>query len=178
MAHLARREGARRGRDRGAGINSATLFEALSLEVPADAVIAGRRRQQHLFVRALLRMPTAHIDVRLPGIDRICFPAAMGAWAATCQQVDLPWSKGGLGQRRRWFWPYMAEFTTAVQFGMSITHVLLNNGELGKISKEQRAGHWPVWQTALRNPDFAAFAKSCGGLWGIRSTTWMSCMAH
>jgi thiamine pyrophosphate-dependent acetolactate synthase large subunit-like protein len=40
---------------------------------------------------------------------------------------------------------------------------------LGKISKEQRAGHWPVWQTALRNPDFSAYAKSCGGL-GIRVT--------
>ena len=44
------------------------------------------------------------------------------------------------------------------------TNVLLNNDELGKISKEQRAGHWPVWQTSLRNPDFAAFATSCGGL--------------
>jgi thiamine pyrophosphate-dependent acetolactate synthase large subunit-like protein len=64
----------------------------------------------------------------------------------------------------------MAEFTTAVHYGMNITHVLLNNGELGKISKEQRAGHWPVWQTGLRNPDFAAYAESCGGL-GIRAAT-------
>ncbi len=67
---------------------------------------------------------------------------------------------GGFGQ-------YMAEFTTAVHYGMNITHLLLNNGELGKISKEQRAGHWPVWQTLLRNPDFSAYAKNCGGL-GIR----------
>jgi hypothetical protein len=40
------------------------------------------------------------------------------------------------------------EFTTAVKYGMNITHILLNNGELGKISKEQRgrmAGEWPVW---------------------------------
>ena len=64
----------------------------------------------------------------------------------------------------------MAEFTTAVHHDMNITHVLLNNTELGKISKEQRAGHWPVWQTALRNPDFAAYATSCGGL-GIRVET-------
>jgi len=53
---------------------------------------------------------------------------------------------------------------------MNITHVLLNNDELGKISKEQRAGHWPVWQTGLRNPDFAGYAESCGGL-GIRVAT-------
>ena len=35
---------------------------------------------------------------------------------------------------------YMAELTTAVKYDMNITHVLLNNNELGKISKEQRAG--------------------------------------
>ena len=46
---------------------------------------------------------------------------------------------------------------------MNITHVLLNNGQLGKISKEQRAGEWPVWQTSLVNPSFAAFAEDCGG---------------
>jgi len=39
----------------------------------------------------------------------------------------------------------------------------LNNSELGKISKEQRAGKWPVWQTELHNPSFAAFARLCGG---------------
>jgi pyruvate oxidase len=41
----------------------------------------------------------------------------------------------------------MAELTTAVKHGMNITHVLLNNGQLGKIAKEQRAGAWDVWQT-------------------------------
>jgi pyruvate oxidase len=62
---------------------------------------------------------------------------------------------GGFGQ-------YAMELTTLVKYGMDITHVLLNNGELGKISKEQRAGEWQVWQTALHNPDFAAFATLCG----------------
>jgi pyruvate oxidase len=42
--------------------------------------------------------------------------------------------------------------------------VLLTNGELGKISKEQRAAEYDVWQTSLHNPDFAAFATSCGAL--------------
>jgi len=87
----------------------------------------------------------------------------MGAWAAT---RDFPGYKGrkvisisgdgGFGQ-------YAMEFTTAVKYGMNITHILLNNCELGKISKEQRAGHWPVWQTDLHNPSFAAFARLCGG---------------
>jgi len=50
---------------------------------------------------------------------------------------------------------------------MSITHVLLNNGQLGKISKEQRAGDWDVWQTALHNPDFSRYAEICGAF-GVR----------
>ena len=63
----------------------------------------------------------------------------------------------------------MGEFTTAVKYGMNITHVLLNNNELGKISMEQQAGQWPVWQTSLKNPGFAEYAKLCGG-YGERVT--------
>ncbi len=50
---------------------------------------------------------------------------------------------------------------------MPITHVLLNNGQLGKLSTEQRAGQWDVWATDLHNPGFAAYAELCGAL-GIR----------
>jgi pyruvate oxidase len=48
--------------------------------------------------------------------------------------------------------------------------VLLNNSSLGKISKEQRSGHFEVWQTDLHNPDFAAYARLCGAF-GVRVTT-------
>ena len=90
-------------------------------------------------------------------------PAAMGAWAATQDKADLQGCKvvsisgdGGFGQ-------YPMEFTTAVKYGMDITHILLHKGELGKISKEQKSGEWPVWETNLQNPGFAAFARLCGG---------------
>ena len=45
----------------------------------------------------------------------------------------------------------------------------MNNGQLGKISKEQRAGEWDVWQTQLHNPDFSEYARISGAL-GIRVT--------
>ena len=61
----------------------------------------------------------------------------------------------------------MGELTTLVKHGMNVTHVLLNNSELGKISKEQRAGEWDVWQTSLCNPDFSRYAENCGAL-GVR----------
>ncbi len=156
--------------DQGRGLNSASVFAALTEAVPADAVIAvdvgnntysfGRYfecREQRILMSGYL------------GSIGFSFPAAMGAWAAT-QEVDEYRGRkvvsvsgdGGFGQ-------YMGDFNTAVKYNMNITHVLLNNSELGKISKEQRAGEWPVWQTALHNPRFAAYANLCGGH-GIRVT--------
>jgi thiamine pyrophosphate-dependent acetolactate synthase large subunit-like protein len=56
----------------------------------------------------------------------------------------------------------MGELTTAVKYGMDITHVLLRNDPLGKIPKEQRAETWQVWQTSLHNPSFSDYARICG----------------
>ena len=89
------------------------------------------------------------------------YPAAMGAWAAEPdRKIIAVAGDGGFGQ-------YMAEFTTAVKYGMNITLVLLNHFELAKISREQRGANFHVWQTGLHNPNFARFAENCGGL-GIR----------
>ena len=91
------------------------------------------------------------------------YPAAIGAWAAAPERpIVAVTGDGGFAQ-------YMAELLTAVKHNMNITHVLLNNGQLGKISKEQRAGDWDVWQTSLHNPDFSKYAEICGAL-GIRVT--------
>ena len=89
-------------------------------------------------------------------------PAALGAWAAVRAQrpIVAVAGDGGFGQ-------YMADLTTSVKYGMNIKLILINNGELGKISKEQRAGEFEVWQTSLHNPNFSHYAQSCGAL-GIR----------
>jgi thiamine pyrophosphate-dependent acetolactate synthase large subunit-like protein/nitrite reductase/ring-hydroxylating ferredoxin subunit len=161
----------RAARDNGKGLASAWIFEELSRLCPEDAVIAvdvgnntysfGRYfecRRQRILMSGYL------------GSIGFALPAALGAWCATEDFEDYHGRKviaisgdGGLAQ-------YMAEFTTAVHYGMDITHILLNNSELGKISKEQRGENREVWQTALRNPDFAAYADSCGGL-GLRVTS-------
>ena len=158
----------RRARERGRGMNSAVLFHALSELVPADAVIAvDVGNNTYSFGRYFECRGQRVLMSGYLGSIGFGFPAAMGAWAATRVQAEYRGRRvisisgdGGFGQ-------YMAEFTTAVRYGMNLIHVLLNNNELGKISKEQRAGHWPVWQTALSNPNFAAYAADCGGL-GIR----------
>ncbi len=155
----------RMGENRGGGVSSAAVFDALTRLAPDNAVIAvdvgnntysfGRYFEPKAGQRVLMSGYLGSIG--------FAFPAAMGAWAATQDFEDLKGRKvisisgdGGFGQ-------YAMEFSTAVKYGMDITHVLLNNAELGKISKEQRAGEWPVWQTSLHNPNFAGFARSCGG---------------
>jgi thiamine pyrophosphate-dependent acetolactate synthase large subunit-like protein len=156
----------RLGDDRGKGVNSASIFAALTRLVPADAVIAvDVGNNTYSFGRYFECERQAVLMSGYLGSIGFGFPAAMGAWAAT--QEDDPRFKGrkvisvsgdgGFGQ-------YLGELTTAVKYNMDITHILLNNNELGKISKEQKAGNWEVWQTSLCNPNFAEFANLCGAL--------------
>jgi thiamine pyrophosphate-dependent acetolactate synthase large subunit-like protein/nitrite reductase/ring-hydroxylating ferredoxin subunit len=150
--------------DRGAGVNSAVLFDALSSIVPEDAVISvDVGNNTYSFGRYFECKAQRILMSGYLGSIGFSFSAAMGAWAATQDQDEYQGRRvisvsgdGGFGQ-------YMGDFTTAVKYNMDITHVLLHNGQLGKISKEQRAGEWPVWQTSLHNPSFAAYANLCGG---------------
>ncbi len=156
--------------DRSNGLNSSLIFAALSATAPADAVVAvDVGNNTYSFGRYFECKGQRVLMSGYLGSIGFAFPAAMGAWAATRDQADYAGCKvisvsgdGGFGQ-------YMGEFNTAVKYDMDITHVLLNNAELGKISKEQRAGEWPVWQTGLHNPNFATYAKLCGGK-GMRVT--------
>ena len=166
-----RREKERRLKDdRGRGINAASLFAAMTKVVPADAVMpVDVGNNTYSFGRYFEPCGQRILMSGYLGSIGFGFPAAMGAWAATQdfeayrgRKVVSVSGDGGFGQ-------YAMEFATAVHYNMDITHVLMNNCELGKISKEQRAGEWPVWQTALTNPNFAEFAKSCGGM-GLRIT--------
>jgi thiamine pyrophosphate-dependent acetolactate synthase large subunit-like protein len=156
--------------DRGKGVNSASIFAALTKCVPSDAIIAvDVGNNTYSFGRYFESQGQRVLMSGYLGSIGFAFSAAMGAWAATQDQDEYRGRKvisisgdGGFGQ-------YMGDFTTAVKYNMDITHILLNNSELGKISKEQRAGEWPVWATDLHNPSFAAFAKLCGGK-GFRVT--------
>ncbi len=150
--------------DLGAGLNAASIFAALTEICPKDAIIAvDVGNNTYSFGRYFEPQGQAVLMSGYLGSIGFGFPAAMGAWCATQDFEHLRGRKviaisgdGGFGQ-------YAMEFTTAVKYGMDITHILLNNGQLGKITKEQRAGDFAVWQTDLVNPSFAAFARLCGG---------------
>ncbi|MDV2480507.1 thiamine pyrophosphate-binding protein [Methanoculleus sp. Wushi-C6] len=61
----------------------------------------------------------------------------------------------------------MADFVTAVKYGLPLTVLVFNNHELAMIREEQREADYPPYGTELANPDFAAYAEACGGA-GIR----------
>ncbi|MGE2737649.1 thiamine pyrophosphate-dependent enzyme [Mycolicibacterium vaccae] len=160
-----RREKARRAVKQFDGrVAAATVFEELNRLVPANAVLTvDVGNHAYSFGRYFEATEQSVLMSGYLGSIGFGFPAAMGAWAAAPDRpIVAVTGDGGFGQ-------YLAEFTTAVKYDMNITHILLNNGELAKISEEQRSAEYAVWQTSLQNPDFAAFARDCGG-YGRRVT--------
>ncbi|MEN8839790.1 MAG: thiamine pyrophosphate-dependent enzyme [Octadecabacter sp.] len=151
--------------EHGQGVHSYAIFDTLGRLVPDDTIFAvDVGNNTYSFGRYLETKGNQRVLMSgYLGSIGFGFPAGMGAWAATQDFEHLRGRKvvsisgdGGFGQ-------YPMDFTTAVKYGMNITHILLHNGQLGKISKEQRSGEWPVWETDLVNPSFAAFARLCGG---------------
>lgn len=82
--------------------------------------------------------------------------------AAPAKQVVCITGDGGFAQ-------VMGEFSTAVEQNLAIVVVILNNRELAMISVEQKLEGYPKFATALKNPDFAEYARSCGGV-GVKVT--------
>ncbi|WP_420414985.1 thiamine pyrophosphate-dependent enzyme [Roseibium sp.] len=150
--------------DHGGGIHSAAVFKALTDHCPEDAIIpVDVGNNTYSFGRYFEPRGQRILMSGYLGSIGFSLPAALGAWCATQDFDEFKGRKvisisgdGGFGQ-------YAMEFTTAVKYGMNITHILLNNCQLGKITKEQKSGEWPVWETNLTNPSFAAFARLCGG---------------
>ncbi len=149
--------------DHGKGISSIAVFNAMNRITPDNAVIAvDVGNNTYSFGRYFECKNQSILMSGYLGSIGFALPAAMGAWAAV-KNTRPVWSlsgDGGLGQ-------YLAELTTLVKYNMPIKHMLINNSELGKISKEQRGSELEVWKTSLHNPNFADFANNCGAL-GIR----------
>lgn len=84
-------------------------------------------------------------------------PAAIGAQLSyPGRQTVALCGDGGFGM-------LMADFLTAVKYELPITVVVFNNGKLGLIQAEQESRGYPVSEVELQNPDFAAYARLCGG---------------
>ena len=146
--------------EKGQGVSSAAVFEALTRLAPEDAVMCvDVGNNAYSFGRYFEPKSQRFLMSGYLGSIGFALPAAIGAWAAVGEEhpVIAVAGDGGLCQ-------YLAEFTTLVKYEIPAKVIVLNNNELGKITKEQRAGGWDKWATDLVNPDFSAYATSCGGL--------------
>ena len=85
-------------------------------------------------------------------------PSAIAAKLAfPDKQVVCITGDGGFAQ-------VMGDFLTAVENNLDIIVVILNNKELAMISVEQKVEGYPKFATDLKNPEFADYAISCGGV--------------
>ncbi len=151
--------------DRGKGISSIAVFDALNDLAPENAVMCvDVGNNAYSFGRYFECKNQTFLMSGYLGSIGFAYPAAIGAWAAVGNERPIIAVAGDGG-----FCQYMAELTTAVKYDIPIKAIILNNNELGKISKEQRAGEFDVWATDLTNPNFAEYANGCGAK-GIRVT--------
>jgi len=145
------------------GVSSIAVFDAMNKLTPENAVMCvDVGNNAYSFGRYFEPTNQDFLMSGYLGSIGFALPAAIGAWTAVEGQrpVVAVAGDGGLCQ-------YLAEITTLVKYNMNVKLIVINNHELGKISKEQRAGEFDVWKTSLSNPNFADFAESCGA-WGKR----------
>lgn len=146
--------------DRGFGVSSIAVFDALNKLAPENAIMCvDVGNNAYSFGRYHESKNHTFLMSGYLGSIGFAYPAAMGAWAAVGNDRPIIAVAGDGG-----FCQYLAELTTAIKYNMPIKAIILNNNELGKISKEQRAGEFDVWATDLSNPNFAEYARGCGAL--------------
>jgi len=85
-------------------------------------------------------------------------PAAVGAKRIAPEKMVVCFAGDGC------FMMHGQEFATAVQYGLPIIVLVIDNGMYGTIRMHQER-HYParLSATALQNPDFAAYARAFGG---------------
>jgi pyruvate dehydrogenase (quinone) len=88
-------------------------------------------------------------------------PQAIGAQATYPGRQVISFSGDG------GFAMLMGDFLTLNQQGLPVKIVLLNNGTLGFVEMEMKAGGYLDEGTELKNPDFAAVANAAG-VYGVR----------
>ncbi|MCG8374489.1 MAG: thiamine pyrophosphate-dependent enzyme [Balneolales bacterium] len=141
------------------GVSSIAVFDALNHHAPEDAIMCvDVGNNAYSFGRYYeSKKHNSFLMSGYLGSIGFALPAALGAYAAVENErpIIVVAGDGGICQ-------YLAELTTAVKYNMPIKVIVLNNNELGKISKEQRAGELDVWATDLTNPEFAEYATGCG----------------
>jgi pyruvate oxidase len=134
------------------------IMKVLSDTIPEDAVITLDVGENQWWFGRNFRMKRQRFAMSgYLGTMGFGFPAAIAAKLAyPDRKVFCITGDGGFSQA-------MSDFVTAVKYELPMVVVILNNHQLGMIQVEQRMEHYPNFGTELLNPDFAAYARACGG---------------
>ena len=134
------------------------IMKTLSEIIPGDAIITVDVGENQWWFGRNFRMQ--HQRFAMSGyLATMGFglPAAIaGKFAYPDRDVFCITGDGGFSMA-------MAEFVTAIKYDLPIVVVILNNRQLGMIQVEQMTENYPNYATELLNPDFAEYARACGG---------------
>jgi acetolactate synthase-1/2/3 large subunit len=135
------------------------VMELLRSALPADAIIANGAGNYATWVHRFHRFTRYGTQLApTSGSMGYGLPAAVGAKRIFPERTVVCFAGDGC------FMMHGQEFATAVQYNLPIIVILIDNGMFGTIRMHQER-HYPARPsaTALKNPDFAAYAKAFGG---------------
>ena len=140
-------------------IDLAEVMIALRERLPHDAVVTNGAGNYAIWANRFLRCRAFGTQLA-PTSGSMGFgtPAAVAAKRIHPERLVVAFAGDGC------FLMNGQEFATAVQYGLAIIVVVVDNGMYGTIRMHQeRAYPDRVTGTELRNPDFAAYARAFGG---------------
>ena len=126
--------------------------------LPADTIVSNGAGNYTLWVQRFYRFRGLRTQLApTSGTMGYGLPAAIAAKAVHPDRTALCFAGDGC------FLMNGQELATAVQYGLNVLVIVVNNGMYGSIRMHQER-HYPgnVWGTALTNPDFAALARAYG----------------
>lgn len=140
-------------------IHPQALARAISDKVADDAIIVCDTGAVTVWGARNFRIKKEQKYTLSGGLASMAYglPAAIGAKLLfPDKQVIALCGDGGFAM-------LMCDFATAVKYKLNIKVFVFNNSKLGLIQMEEEAHGNPEFETDLHNPDYASFAKSCGG---------------
>jgi pyruvate oxidase len=144
--------------DRSVPINPGYVIQALKKHAKKDSIITvDAGDHTYWFYKKYVCDGERTLLSANMGSMAFAFPAALAAQIVypgrQCIAVN---GDGGFGM-------LMADFTTAVREGLPVKVIVFNDSKIKNIAKEQALYGYPSYGISFPNPDFAAYARSCGG---------------
>ena len=142
----------------GEGVNLSEVFSWLDKNLPADAIMCNGAGNYAAWLHRFYRHKAFKTQLApTSGAMGYGFPAALAAKAAYPHRDVICAAGDGC------FMMASNELATAMQYGLNVITLVSNNSTYGTIRMHQER-EYParVSGTDLRNPDFAAYARSFG----------------